>query len=838
MNQTLEGHSGAVICLAWNPHYRKLTSSDENGMIIVWMLHKGMWYEEMINNRNKSVVKDMKWTSDGKKICIIYEDGAVIVGSVDGNRIWGKELSLTLRLVEWSPDSRSIMFASGDLDLILYDSDGSKIKNMALSVSEADARSELVVAAVHWYNGIGNRSASLIPSLCIAFSNGTVQLSRGEWDPKSIIFDAEMEIRSCKWSPGGTVLALMGTTTTTRGDATRTINVLKFYDPMGVFMRYIRIPGESVASFAWEGDGLRIALAVDAFVFFSNIRPVYKWAYLENTVVYSFYKPERRETALVFWDLHGSDFHIKYIPNLKILLAAGGICAVVLVDRGGEEETSVHSIQLRNSVGAVVDSRTLPIGFNPICANICATHVVLASTRTVYVWQFSSSSSGGVDMPVTSLPGRAHQSRERMFDVETASMSIAQSPELFKMNREEIDDAISCVAISEKYLVVARQGGYIQRYTQPHLSTENVYIMRSEPYRIELSCSSSRLGCIDSVGIFTVIDLEARVTGEEEKEDAKFVAGEQFGRRLTIEKRDVWDMRWSSDNEESIAVMEKDKLVIYCGEEAEEPIVSYGYLARFENLQVRSVFLDDIYSSIEQMPPQRERVIDFETRGIREVRDVIASEGLEGAYRFAASRPHPKLWKLLAETALSEGDLNVAEKSFVKAEDYFGVQFVKQLRSMPDKMKMRAEIAVYLNRFDEAESIYIEIDRRDLAVELRSRLGDFSRVVPLLHNLGGSDKQLGDTYDQVGEYFADRFKWRNAAHYFGLAHNNSRLADSLYRSENFDGLRQLSIELTEGSPLLAGIAAKFESIGMATEAVECYLKGIVHNICLFRHLLY
>jgi hypothetical protein len=31
----------------------------------------------MINNRNKSVVRDMKWTADGRKICIIYEDGAV-----------------------------------------------------------------------------------------------------------------------------------------------------------------------------------------------------------------------------------------------------------------------------------------------------------------------------------------------------------------------------------------------------------------------------------------------------------------------------------------------------------------------------------------------------------------------------------------------------------------------------------------------------------------------------------------------------------------------------------------------------------------------------------------
>ena len=28
----------------------------------------------------------MSWNADGQKICIVYEDGAVIVGSVDGNK--------------------------------------------------------------------------------------------------------------------------------------------------------------------------------------------------------------------------------------------------------------------------------------------------------------------------------------------------------------------------------------------------------------------------------------------------------------------------------------------------------------------------------------------------------------------------------------------------------------------------------------------------------------------------------------------------------------------------------------------------------------------------------
>ena len=67
--------SGMLHVVTWNESHQRLTSSDENGLIVVWMLYKGLWYEEMINNRNKSVVRDMKWNKDGQKICIVYEDG-------------------------------------------------------------------------------------------------------------------------------------------------------------------------------------------------------------------------------------------------------------------------------------------------------------------------------------------------------------------------------------------------------------------------------------------------------------------------------------------------------------------------------------------------------------------------------------------------------------------------------------------------------------------------------------------------------------------------------------------------------------------------------------------
>ncbi|CAB4060083.1 WDR35 [Lepeophtheirus salmonis] len=100
------------IFVEWNETNQKLTSRDQYGLIIVWMLHTGSWYEEMINNRNKSVVRGMDWNSDGSKICIVYEDGAVIVGSVDGNRIWGNRIkSDTWRSVLVPRLSRLLLFS-------------------------------------------------------------------------------------------------------------------------------------------------------------------------------------------------------------------------------------------------------------------------------------------------------------------------------------------------------------------------------------------------------------------------------------------------------------------------------------------------------------------------------------------------------------------------------------------------------------------------------------------------------------------------------------------------------------------------------------------------------
>jgi WD40 repeat protein len=63
-NQTLEGHTSAISSLAWNERFGKLTTADSSGTVIVWVDGpQNEFVQDMLNNRTKNRISDMKWNS-------------------------------------------------------------------------------------------------------------------------------------------------------------------------------------------------------------------------------------------------------------------------------------------------------------------------------------------------------------------------------------------------------------------------------------------------------------------------------------------------------------------------------------------------------------------------------------------------------------------------------------------------------------------------------------------------------------------------------------------------------------------------------------------------------
>jgi len=828
MNQTLEGHQGNIMVITWNENFRKLTTSDQNGLIIVWMLHRGIWFEEMINNRNRSVVRDMRWSADCQKVCIIYEDGAVIVGTVDGQRLWGKEIKTQLAFVEWSPDGKNILFCTLNGEVHVYDTEGIYSHRVPIYCLDNGTEGTVAIAGIDWYDGCQGPD-NQVPTLCVGFENGRVQIMRSDSDDKPVLIDTQLRCTGLKWDPNGTTVAVAGMQTQQQAGSggDREVGVVQFYAPQGQHLRTLRVPGSNLRSISWEGNGLRLALAVDSHIFFANIRPDYLWGYFSHTLVYAVLKKERSEHVVVFWDTQSDEKYTKYIKHVTHIRSSDEYC--VLVTKA-DDSSGQYIIIVCNDIGSPVDSKYLHI--EPLHVAMTNSHVVVASEDVVYIWMYRNSvtkqSHGDLAAAAGMLGVGSKRRTEMMFHIDEsfAPGTGLHDKEGFVPPVAPAQDPIACITATEQCFLVARESGVVQRYSLPHLSIETRFAIRCRPQVIAANCDSTRMSVIDINGMLTLYDIEVKGTGRTgfmttEMEKKAREGQEPAGQQLEFERKDVWNMRWASDNPDLFAIMEKTRMYIIRGLQPEEPVLSNAYICAFRDLQIQSVLIDEVIQNPES--PRKEVLLDFETKSLRDTRDILTKvSNLKDAVSYVDDNPHPRLWRLLAEAALDQLDFGVAEKAFVRFEEYQGIQLVKRLRLLDDRVKQKAEVAAYFQRFDEAESLYREIDRKDLAIDLRVRLGDWFRVIQLAH--GGNEDLLQQAWSAIGDYYADRGKWSNAAQYYAKAQNNSALVDTYYFLEDYDSLERLITYLPEGSPLLLDIGNKFSLVGLCEQSVQAFLR--------------
>ncbi|XP_030902468.2 WD repeat-containing protein 35 isoform X2 [Melopsittacus undulatus] len=810
VNQTLEGHSGSVQVVTWNEQYQKLTTSDQNGLIIVWMLYKGAWYEEMINNRNKSVVRSMSWNADGKKICIVYEDGAVIVGSVDGNRIWGKDLKGThLCHVAWSSDSKVLLFGMSNGEIHIYDNQGNFIVKMKLSCL-VNLTGAFSIAGIHWYHGTEGYIEPDCPCLAVCYDNGRCQIMRDENDHNPVLIDTGMNVVCIQWNHCGSVLAVAGSLKTTSQD--KDVNIVQFYTPFGEHLRTLRVPGKQISALSWEGSGLKIALAVDSYIYFANIRPDYKWGYCSNTVIYAYTRPDRPEYCVVFWDTKNNEKYVKYVKSLISITTYGDLC--VLATKADENQPQ-YVLVLCNSIGTPLDPKYIDIG--PLFVTMTKTHVIAASKEAFYVWQYRVAKKLTA-MEFNQVARTRKEGRERIYHIDdTPSGSAGGHLDCSRaIEFQGTRDPICAITASDKMLLVARESGTLQRYSLPSVGIVQKFTLKCHAYQLSLNCNSSRVAVIDLSGVLTFFDLDTRVVTS---------TGQQMvGEQLTLERKDVWDMKWAKDNPDLFAMMEKSRMYVFRNLDPEEPIQTSGYICNFEDLEIKSVLLDEILKNPEH--PNKDYIINFEIRSLRDSRALIEKVGIEESSQFIEDNPHPRLWRLLAEAALQKLDLQTAEQAFVRCRDYQGIKFVKRLGNLQSESMKQAEVAAYFSRFEEAERMYLDMDRRDLAIGLRIKLGDWFRVLQLLKTGSGDsdDALLEQAYNAIGDYFADRQKWLNAVQYYVQGRNQERLAECYYMLEDYKGLENLANSLPENNKLLPDIAYMFVRVGMCEQAVSAFLK--------------
>lgn len=263
-----------------------------------------------------------------------------------------------------------------------------------------------------------------------------------------------------------------------------------------------------------------------------------------------------------------------------------------------------------------------------------------------------------------------------------------------------------------------------------------------------INCNSTRAAIIDATGLLQAIDLV---------DSRELSAGSmRIGR---IERKDVWTMCWAKDNPQLLAIMEKTRMYVFRGADPEEPISCSGYICNFEDLEITGVLLDDIISG-SVTPDMNTHLLQLRVKSLRDTEELLAHVGISEAKQFIEDNPHPRLWRLLAEASLKKLDFETAENAFVRCTNYPGVQLIKRLRSIQSEALQKAEVAAFFGDFDAAEKLYVDADRRDLAIELRQTLCDWFRTVQLYRiGPGISDQQMEQAWKEIGDHFSSSRSW-------------------------------------------------------------------------------
>lgn len=695
------------------------------------------------------MVADMQWNCDGQRICIAYADGTIIIGSVDGNRLHGTEIDGEVTHVQWSPDSSVVLLCTAGGDVRIHSKDGSFVSMVPLSPRSSGS----AVSDIHWFTqstnsfniqtlpggcssyGNNNAQSSLgqaqrIPALAIAFGDGNVQLMRNASDDSPLVFSTKMSVHQVRWSSSGCVLAITGKASKDQ----QTQHFLMLYSLFGKLLRTLRLPGYP-ESLCWESGDLRLALAIDSFVYFANVKPHYLFAHFASTLVYTFHiaasgghpGDDRNNSkkfgtntggqGIMFWDLHSNNHYVRTIGHVKLLDAAGEFCVLVT----WSEKEQKHVLVVCNTMGLSVLEKHLP--FPPSHLSMTEDYVIVTSDSAVLVWQHklqSYTTNQAADSSADAQPERLFHIDDMHLDDSARVQAGMDDKRLTKAS----NDRIIAINAWNTTLVICRESGALQQYALPPTQVDQTYKLKVLPWRVSLNASCDRLAIISDDYVLSFFSL----TDSSEQ-------------HLPAARKDVWNICWAKDNSDWIAVMERSKLVIMQGKEAEEPVSGAGYLCSFENMEVTQVALDTIMQDPQY--PSKQSISHCETKMVRDIDSLLQTNQLSAAYNEVERKPHPSLWRRVAENALSSLELGIASKAFVHCWDYEGVQFVKRLKVQRDRRLQWAAVLIRRRYFDEAETVYRQMDRSDLAVSMRMRMGDWFKAERLIKVCGICSSTFG-----------------------------------------------------------------------------------------------
>lgn len=129
---------------------------------------------------------------------------------------------------------------------------------------------------------------------------------KNEQDENAVVVDTDLKPVDCQWSHDGSILAIIGRTSENNA-AGANQNAIHMYSSSGKLLRTMKLPGNQISGLTWEGYSLRLAFAIDSFIYLAQVKHDYMWTCFSNTLVYHFNKRNKPESYIMFWDTKNNE---------------------------------------------------------------------------------------------------------------------------------------------------------------------------------------------------------------------------------------------------------------------------------------------------------------------------------------------------------------------------------------------------------------------------------------------------------------------------------------------------------------------------------------------------
>lgn len=188
--------------------------------------------------------------------------------------------------------------------------------------------------------------------------------------------------------------------------------------------------------------------------------------------------------------------YLKYMKNLLGIIGAGDNCILIsqaedsgsstmgqsaaagqvsasLAVSGARQHQVQYAIVLCNSIGTPLEYKY--IDFQPQFWSMNATHVLVASKSYFYLWNYQS---------MVDRNSIKKQTSEKLVFIDNPNVSVQMKSDdsaivAIGPSLQESKNPIVCITVSDKYFFIARQSGFIQKFSLATAGIVEVHLNES-----------------------------------------------------------------------------------------------------------------------------------------------------------------------------------------------------------------------------------------------------------------------------------------------------------------------------------------------------------------------